>query len=103
MLVSSFSSDIERCLSRKLEIPLLRRLLVARIDERVHDDRQEQDDALDEALDRVINVEDGHAVEQDADEQRAQDDVANPAVTAIEADAAQDDDEEDVVDHRRVE
>ena len=50
----------------------------------------------------VLDVHDGHAVQQDADQQRADDDVADPAAPARQADAAEHHDQDDVVDQVEV-
>ena len=63
----------------RLDIALLSCLFVAGIDEAVDDDRDEQDRALDEVLNGVLDVHDRHAVLQDADQQRADDHVADAA------------------------
>src|SRR4029079_15640024 len=81
------------------DVALLRRFLVARIDERVAQDRREQDDALDQVLRRVRDVEVRHAVHDRPDQERADDDVADAATAAREADAAEHDDQDHVVDH----
>src|SRR5437879_2185622 len=64
------------------DVALLGGLLVARVDEAVGEDGDEQDDAAHEVLRRVGDVEDGHAVEQRADKQRADDDVEDAAAPA---------------------
>src|SRR5215469_8357922 len=64
------------------DIPLLRRLLVARIEDAVDDDGDEQNRRLDEVLIDIRNVEDCHGVQHDADEERAHDHVAHPAAPA---------------------
>src|SRR5256885_7917037 len=50
-------------------------------------DRDQQDHALDQVLRRVRDVEDRHAVEQRADQERADDDVDDAAAPAGKADA----------------
>ena len=50
----------------------------------------------------IGNVDDGHGIQHDADEDGADDDVAHAALAARQADAADHHDEDDVVEQRRV-
>src|SRR5262245_42478794 len=52
-------------------VTLLGRLLVARIEDAVDDDGDEQDRRLDQVLIAVRDVEDRHRVQHDADQERA--------------------------------
>src|SRR5262249_53882465 len=63
-------------------VALLRGFFVARIEKRVGDDRYQEDDALDEVLAGIGHVEDRHAVEHGADQQRADNDVDDAAAPA---------------------
>src|SRR6185312_7984379 len=49
------------------DVTLLGRLLVARVDERVDQDRRQQHDAPDQVLRRIRDVENRHAIEERAD------------------------------------
>ena len=62
--------------------PPAERLLVAGVENRVDHDRRKKDHALNDVLDGVLDVHDRHAVEQDADQQGANNDVADAAFAA---------------------
>src|ERR1700722_810720 len=85
-----------------LDISLLRGLLVAWIHDAVDHDGDEQNHTLDHVLAGVLDVHDSHAVEQRADQERADDDVADAALAAGKTDAAENDNEDDVVEKRRI-
>src|SRR5262249_46490123 len=77
-------------------------LLVARIHDAVDHDCDEQDHALDNVLPGILDVHDGHAVHERADQQRAYDNIPHAALTPGQADAAEHDDQNDVIEQGRV-
>ncbi|MPL80517.1 hypothetical protein SDC9_26418 [bioreactor metagenome] len=89
-------------MTRRSDVAALRCLLVARVDHRIERQRRQQDHALDQVLAGVAEVQDGHAVDQDADQHGADKHVAHPALAARQADPAQHDDEQHVIDQRRI-
>src|SRR6478609_9389618 len=66
----------------RLDVALLCRFLVARIQEGIRDDGEQQHHALDEILPGVGDVHDGHTVEHRSDNERADDDVEHAATAA---------------------
>ncbi|MPL88388.1 hypothetical protein SDC9_34408 [bioreactor metagenome] len=84
------------------DVALLRGLLVARVQHAVEDDRGQQDRGLDQVLIEQRNVEDGHRVQQDADQRRADQHVAHAALAARKPDAADHRHQHDVVKLGRV-
>src|SRR5882757_10435038 len=83
---------------RFLNVALLGSLLMPWIEKRVRDDGEQQYNALDEILAGVGDVHDRHSVEHRADQQRPDNDVEDAAATPRQPDAAQNHDEDHVVD-----
>src|SRR3984957_8262564 len=81
-------------------VPLFRRLLVARMQMGIEHDRYQQHDSLDDILGLDIHVHDGHAVQQHADQQRADHYAHHVAAPADKADAAEHNHHDDVEDQR---
>src|SRR4029079_7089168 len=80
------------------DVSLLSGLLVAGIENCVDHDRGQKNDALDDILDRVLDVHDRHAIEQDANKKCPDDHVADSAAPAGKTDTAEHHHKDHIVD-----
>src|ERR1700712_5188642 len=97
VLISFMSHPLVWCCNRRpaptvrrssgLNVTLLGGLFVAWIDDAIDDDGAEQDRRLDQVLVEQRNVDDGHGVQENADQRGTDQHIAHPAPAARQADA----------------
>src|SRR5215472_17257655 len=81
-------------------VALARGLLVTRVQPVVEEDGGEQHNSLDDVLHLAVDVHDGESVEQGADKDAAHHNAEHAASASDQADAADDDNQHDIEDHR---